>query len=109
MTTSSYPLFVLEPKVAEGNKKAEAKRDSLLLQATLSARGTVPAPPNAPIPELGEGAPPSVIAPDALVIIERSADRELFDDQQHFHMMLQYVCDDCEMKVKTGSELCMQE
>ena len=90
---------VLAPKQAEGVKKAEAKRDSLLLQATLSARGTVPAPQNASMPELGEGAPPSVIAPDALVIIERySANRELFDDQQEFDLMITYVSDDCEMK-----------
>ena len=89
---------VLAPKQAEGVKKAEAKRDTLLLQATFSARGTVPAPQNAPILELGEGAPPSVIAPGALVIIERLAANELFDDQQEFDLMITYVSDDCEMK-----------
>ena len=55
---------VLDPKIAGGVEKSESKRDTLILRALQSTRGTAPAPADADVPEIGEGAPARVISPE---------------------------------------------
>ena len=94
---------VLDPKIAEGEKKRRTRRNMLMLNALTSARGTAaapaePVPDNAAGPEVADGAPVRVVAPEIQAVIDQIAAEELFDTQQQFELLLKYVSDESDMK-----------
>ena len=91
---------VLDPKIAEGEKKRRTRRNTLILNAMTSARGTTAAPAE-PVPDGAagpEGAPARVVAPEIQAVIDDIAAEELFNTQEQFELLLKYVSDEADMK-----------
>ena len=88
MVDTKFVRRVLDPKIAEGVKKSETKRDMLMLSALTSSRGTAVALAELVLDdvvlEADAGAPVRVISPEIHTMIDRIAAQELFDPQQQF-------------------------
>ena len=86
--------FVLVPKQKEGIRRRDAALLKYEISALTSAKAIVP---DADAPELGENDEP-VIQPFIMTRIERLADKELFDSNDHFSLLVKYVSDEAPMK-----------